>query len=309
MLGDIYARQRLGFIASPLHRRVRSGGAAFGPLGGQGLTAVTQHFSRWLRLSFLMVALGFPLAADAQDHGHGPQPTWAVDVGVAGANIVAGALTAAATAAIRGEDMSEAFLKGAVGGGVVFAGKRLAVERFDGAGLLGRQLASVGSGMVVDGGRGRDLLSEVWLPVGPVWLQVRSEARRRIRVDLVDVGTLIWAGTRPELTFDVERSLSNGAPVFVAHDRRIVNAHATTIGGIVMLGVSNLDMAITQRHENVHVIQHDYLLQTLSRPLERWAWSWLTDRVIPIDFNVVPLFARPALVDMQESEAEVLEFR
>jgi hypothetical protein len=261
----------------------------------------------------LGIAVLLPHAGAAQDHAH-EQPTWVRDVGVAGANVVVGGLTAAVTAAIRGHDVSEAFLKGAAGGGAVFVGKRVAVERFGGAGLLGREIASVGTSVVVNAGEGRGWFDEVWLPLGPAWMQVRPRARVRARVNLRDVGTLIWAATRSELHFDLGRSISNGATVFVARGHRIlqesepVNGFAS--GGVVVVGATNPELEVTQRHENVHVLQYDYLLQTVSRPLERWGRGWITDRDVPVDFDLLYFLAYPALLgDLREREAEVLEFR
>jgi hypothetical protein len=132
-------------------------------------------------------------------------------------------------------------------------------------------------------------------------------------VNLRDVGTVIWAATRSELSFDLERSLSNGAPVFVAQDHRVVlesgHADGAAVGGVIVLGATNLDMAVIQRHENVHVIQQDYLLQTLTRPIEQWAWAWVTEREIAVDLNLLPILASPFLGAIHESEAQVLEFR
>lgn len=260
----------------------------------------------------LAILVFVPRGASAQDHTH-DQPTWAVDVGVAGANIVVGGLTAAATAAIRGEDISEAFLKGAAGGAVVFAGKRVAVERFGGAGLLGRQIASVGAGIVVDGGHGREWLSEVWLPIGPVWLQVRPEAGRHARVNLREAGVLIWAATRSELDFDVGRSVSNGAPVFVARRHRIESdsdpVSGVASGGVILLGVTDKDWKVVQRHENIHVIQRDYMLTTLERPVERWAWNRVAGWNVPIDLGLLPQPVFSRLRNVREREAEALEYR
>jgi hypothetical protein len=262
----------------------------------------------------LALLIFVPQGASAQDDARG-QPTWAVDIGVAGANIVVGALTAAATAAIRGEDVSEAFLKGAAGGAVVFAGKRVAVERFAGAGLLGRQIASVGTGMVVDGGHGREWLREVWLPIGPAWIQVRPETGRRARVNLQEVGILIWAATRSELDFDLGRSVTNGAPVFVARGHHIERSSdrpgGLAIGGVILLGapVEGSNREVTQRHENVHVIQRDYVLSTVSRPIEQWGWERVVGRGIPGDLDLLGALSFYLPKAIAEREAEALEVR
>lgn len=261
----------------------------------------------------LGLALLLPRTAEAQQHSH-PQPTWAIDLGVAGANIVAGGVTAALTAAIRGHDLPEAFLKGAAGGGAVFVGKRVAVERFAGAGLLGREIAGLGSSMAANAGAGRSWLDEVWLPLGPAWIQVRPKARFRTRVNLSDVGTIVWAATRSELHFDLERSISNGSTVFMAPRHRIESGSSPVgglvLGGVVLLGNSAGDVEIIQRHENVHVIQHDYLLHSMVRPLERWGWARITRRNIPVDLSLVPLLGYPKFLhSLHEREAEVLEHR
>lgn len=272
---------------------------------------MASRISRATAVHALGILLLLPQGASAQDQAR-DLPTWAVDVGVAGANVVVGALTAAATAAIRGEDVSEAFLKGAAGGGVVFAGKRVAVERFGGAGLLGRQIASVGTGMVVDGGHGREWLSEVWLPIGPAWVQVGAEGGRRARVNLQEVGVLIWAATRSELQFDLGRSVSNGVPVFVAREHRLERSRpiaGVALGGAVLLGATDMDLEVVQRHENTHVIQQDYLLNTLSRPIERWGWGLVVDRDIPVDIHLLGLLTSPLLRSVSEREAQALEYR
>ncbi|MFS8636466.1 MAG: hypothetical protein FWJ74_00180 [Gemmatimonadota bacterium] len=262
----------------------------------------------------LVFVFASPHEAAAQGKGHG-HPAWVSDIAVASANIVVGGVTAAVTALIRGEDVSEAFLKGAAGGGVVFAGKRVAAERFDGAGLLGRQIASVGSSMVADAGLGRDLFTEIWLPLGPVWVQVRPEARWRARVNLHDVGSVIWAATRPELRFDLGRSLSNGAPVFVADQHLILVdgevAFGFAVGGTVVIGGTARDAERVQRHENIHVLQHDYFVMTVTRRVERWVWRRLTTREIPLDFGFPAALISLVSWDntLLQSEAEVFESR
>lgn len=269
-----------------------------------------------IQRSIVLIAAVFsviaPHGSSAQGHQH-VQPTWARDMGVAGANMAAGGITAAVTAAIKGEDVPRAFLQGAVGGGVMFLGKRIAVERFAGAGLLGRELASVGSSVVVNGGGGRGWLDQVWLPVGPVWLQVSPRSERRARVNLHDVGLLAWAIGRSELEFDWSRSLSNGAMVFVSPNHLLTSdgqfAAGFATSGLIALGFATIDLDVVQSHENVHVIQNDFLLQAVSRPLERWGWGWITDRAVPVDFDLLGLIAVPGLGDLKESEAQVLEVR
>lgn len=262
----------------------------------------------------LISTLAFPRLAAAQDHDH-PQADWIVDVGVAGANALSGALTAAVTAAIRGDAVPEAFVKGAVGGAAVFAGKRIAVEQFGGAGLLGRQVGSVGASIVANGGGGRGWVEEVWLPLGPLWLQASPSSDFGARLDLLNVGVTAWAVERPELEVDWRRSLDSGALVFTSPGHRITNSDGRVDGlavaGTIALGaMAPVDVDVVERHERVHVIQYDYLLHTVSRPFERWGWDRLLGRPMPFDLGLIPLAGSPRFIrDLKEAEAEALELR
>lgn len=261
----------------------------------------------------LTAALLLPSGSAAQVHEH-RAVEWGMDGALAAANIVISGLSASLTAVLRGEDVSRAFRRGAAGGALIFGGKRIAVERFDGAGLLGRQVGSVGSSVVANAGAGRDWFEEVWLPAGPLWIQVSSGERRRVRLNLRDVGTLAWAIHRSELEMDWTRSLSNGAMTFVSPRHRIVSgsreAAGVTIGGVVLLGVTHLDPDVVHSHENVHVIQHDFLLQIVGRPIEAWGWSHVTDRDVPLDVAVLPSLIYSTVVrNVAEAEADYLEVR
>jgi hypothetical protein len=239
---------------------------------------------------------------------------WVQDFGIAAANILAGAATAALTAAIRREPVPDAFWQGAVGGGVVFLGKRLAAARFDGAGFLGRELASVGSSVIANGGAGRGWVEEIWLPVGPVWFQVSPSSLRAVRVNLYDVGAVVWASRRSELELDWRRSLSTGSMVFLADRHNFSYGRGQTagltVGGVMLLSVAAPNLEAVQRHETTHVIQNDFTLLTLQRPVEQWGWSLLVHR--PVPFDVGALFALPTpepIYQLQQTEAELLEAR
>ncbi|HSL70209.1 MAG TPA: hypothetical protein VK864_08190, partial [Longimicrobiales bacterium] len=86
-----------------------------------------------------------PVRAQQQTTG---RPDGASTVAVASANILAGALTACVRALLTDSDVPRAALLGALGGGVNFAGKRIAAE--PGAGpLLGRVVHAAGTSIVV----------------------------------------------------------------------------------------------------------------------------------------------------------------
>jgi hypothetical protein len=260
----------------------------------------------------LLPLLTPPAPAGAQDHQH-TQPAWVEDVGVAAANAVFGAATAGVTAWLRGDDVGRAVVRGAAGGGIVYAGKRLVVEEFDGAGLLGRQVASLGSSVVTNAGAGRDWLEEVWLPVGPLWVQASPASPRRLRVNAWALASVGWALSRSELELDWRQTLSDGAFVFRSPHHRIRNedgfVDGVTIGGLLLLAPTDFDHLI-RAHEAVHVVQQDFWVLAWSRPIESWGWSRLLGRDIPLDFGLIPLLLWPKfLADLAEAEAQVLEFR
>lgn len=237
-----------------------------------------------------------------------PHSEWITHTGIAAANVLVGGLVTAATAWIRGEDLGDAFVKGSVGGGGVFFGKCVASERFGGAGLLGRQMAAVGSSVAANGGMGRGWLEEVWLPAGPFWIQASPASAHDLRLDLSNVVALAWAGTRRELEFDWRQSVSTGAAIFVAPEHRIVKGgdrmNGFSIPGGAVLGVGSREPDDVRAHEMTHVIQQDYLRQNVSLPVEAWAWRLALDRTVPIDVGVAGLLtALPFVNALIEAEA------
>lgn len=79
-----------------------------------------------------------------------------------------GGLTAGIVQRLRGGSFSDGFARGAVGGAVAYAGRRIAAERFDGAGLLGRQVGAVGASVVRNASERRPSLERLFFPAGPL---------------------------------------------------------------------------------------------------------------------------------------------
>lgn len=251
-----------------------------------------------------------PVTGAAQDGG---QPEWVEDFGIAAANVLIGGATAAITAWLGGRDVSDALAGGALGGGVVFLGKRVAAEDFGGAGLAGRQIGAVGANIVSNTGHGRAWLEEIWLPIGPVWVQTRRGPGWRARIDLPEVAVVAWALSRSELQFDAGASLQNGALFFRAPDHRMIGNGEAIAGfaatGVVVVGHSNLDEGEIRAHEMTHVVQQDFVLHSWSRPLEAAGWRFVTDRPVPIDLGVARLLMVRPLQTLTEGEAELMEGR
>jgi hypothetical protein len=236
----------------------------------------------WRRVLLVATALAIlPGAATAQcvDGADGRCPRWVGEFTTLSANAVLAGLTAGVAQRVRGGDFAAAFVRGAVGGGVIHAGKRIAAERFTLAGLIGRETAALGASMVGNAGAGAGWFDNVALPIGPVRLEVRRGAARRLsaRVDAVALGWIVWAVAERELRFSGRESMSAGAPVFLTNDRVLRfgddGAHAagvTNAGVIFAADVPGYGRAFRDRalaHERVHVLQQDHIALLWTDPL------------------------------------------
>ena len=193
------------------------------------------------------------------------------------ANALMGGASAGVTSAIRGEPFWPAFRGGVMGGVVTFAGKRLAVEQFDGAGFLGRQVAAVGSSMSYNAATGSGLLSEVMVPFGPARLYLRTghDPSVRARVDLYSSLVLMHTLLDSDLELDVRQTLSSGAFVFRdTGDDLGTHWLAKERAGLVRINQGAWARHAARHpeihaHERVHVLQYDQAHMLIGAPLQR----------------------------------------
>jgi hypothetical protein len=211
-----------------------------------------------------------------------PTPRWVGHFTVFSANALLSGVTAGITRKVRGGSFSEGFARGVVGGGTVYAGEVIAVQRWDGAGLVGREVAAVGASVVRNAGEGRGALERVSLPLGPVRLHLGTGAGGGVRAT-VDLHTLFWIGyglVEPALHFDAGASLSAGAPVFRTRDQMMIWRRSGNMmsgvapaGAIFLADVPHQDADFRSyvfAHERVHTLQYDQLSHTVGDPLEKW---------------------------------------
>ena len=187
-----------------------------------------------------------------------------------------GGFSAAMFALARGKNPWRAALIGAGGGVVMGAGKQVAGRRFDGSGLVGRQLSALGTSVVRAASEDTML---VLVPVGPVTLEVRPRAvdRVRPRVNLVGAATVMYYVLRSDTRVDLGATLSAGAPVFRFPTETVSTRDGIIFGrmdfGTIILGTapSILDeqRRMTLPHESIHVVQYDFLEHALTLPPER----------------------------------------
>jgi hypothetical protein len=228
-----------------------------------------------------------------------------------GANALIGGMTAGLQRAARGGSFRDAFVAGAAGGALTYGGKRVAAATFSGAGLLGREMAAVGTSMSWNAAEGRGALSRVVLPVGPVRVYVGADgAPVHAKVDAATVLAAGYAATRPGARFDAAESLSSGALVF----ERAGTAEALGFNGMQTAGVvtvrrpteepwpmddPDLQVARITGHERVHVVQYDQAFLLWSAPAERWltrgaGWSRALHRWVDLGLNAPALAAAGA---------------
>lgn len=233
-------------------------------------------------LALLLATLAPWPAAAQHDHTHPPAARgadWTGHAAAVGANALLGGLTAGGLQKLRGGSFQDGFTRGLLGGAVVYAGKRMAAERFDGAGLLGREIAAVGASAVRNAGEGRPALERITLPLGAVRLEVRTGAQSGVgaRLDAHAAFWTLYGVLDPQLSFDAGASLSSGAAVFRAPDQRLHLAGQAGLGmafpGTIFLGHIHPDpsgrMPETFAHERVHVIQYDQGFLYWDEPLQR----------------------------------------
>jgi hypothetical protein len=215
-----------------------------------------------------------------------PTPPWVGQFTVLSANAVLGGLTAGILQELRGGSFKDGFARGALGGSVVYAGKRIAASRFDGAGLTGREVAAVGASVVRNASDGIGTFDRLILPAG--FVRVYWDRKNRdvaFKLDVVSAGIVAYAIAEDDLVLDGGRSLSSGTPVFRTEGKVITygtgDQHAAGVSraGTVFRadvrpwGDEFLDRAFA--HELVHVVQDDQLFITLNDHLDDWAFSRL----------------------------------
>lgn len=227
----------------------------------------------------LLAALALPIASPAPAQTlHDHEERWASDalgeVAFLGINALVGGLTAGVWQELSEGSFEEGFAGGALGGSVAYAGKRIAAESFPGAGLLGRDVAAVGSSVVRNAADARPLLDSLALPVGPLrlYLSPRDPSGPRVEADVAELYWITYGLVDHRLELDVGESVSSGAFVFDAerpllqHDEPVLGVAAA---GVVFLSPGGGDRRdATLAHERAHVLQQDFIHHAWFRPLE-----------------------------------------
>jgi hypothetical protein len=223
----------------------------------------------------ILLALGAPVVLSSQQDDDFVAPAYVADVTFLGANALLGAMTGGVAQWARGGSFQDGFTRGAAGGAVAYAGRRLAAERFDGAGLLGRQLSAVGIAMVRNASVGRPSFEALVFPVGPLQLHLdRSDGTTiRPKVSVVALVQAVTLALQEETRFDLSASLSAGAPVFRSPGRQVLSGGEAawgmmTHGSVILSDQPPQQLPSTFAHERVHLLQHDFAEMAWTDPIE-----------------------------------------
>ena len=219
----------------------------------------------------------------ASEEGAGPRPSWAGELAFLSGNAVLGGLTAGVFQTLRGGSFWPAFRAGVVGGAVAYTGRRIAVERFSGAGLLGREVAAVGGSLVQNAADARAAFERVVIPFGLVRFYVQSDRSSaaathvRVKVDFPTLLATTYLVVRENADFDLSASLSSGTPVFRTRVRYADGYwRGDQAAGVIWLHgnpddpAPDADRSGVFAHERVHVLQYDFSLVAWSDAGEAW---------------------------------------
>jgi hypothetical protein len=201
---------------------------------------------------------------------------WVGDLTFASVNSLVAGASAGIIQKLRNGSFRDGFARGALGGAIAYGGRRVAAEKFWGAGLIGRQVSAVGISISRNAADNERTFRAIWLPLGPVTVKVDNGDHFTVsaRADLFASAWLLAAVFDERLEFDAGSSMSSGAPVFRAPDHRLRSgSHAAAgiaIGGVVVVG-SHSDNLLDENilaHERVHVLQYDFAQLLWGDPLE-----------------------------------------
>lgn len=236
----------------------------------------------WVALLIMLLPASLRAQTDTAFYS-AAAPGWVSEFSIISGNMLLSGITAGITQELRGGSFRDGFTRGALGGLVIYGGKRVAAERFSGAGLLGRQVGAVGASIVHNAGRGNGTFDQLVFPIGVMRVYWERPTRQwQVKVDAVALGWTIYGIVEPELEFNGGRSLSAGTPVFQTRAKVISLSNDAHAGGIVQTGVIFLSdvkqwgdafLEKAFAHERVHMMQMDQLFLTMIEPHDDWAMS------------------------------------
>jgi hypothetical protein len=238
-------------------------------------------------------------------------------------NALIGGVTAGILRIAHGDPVKQAladgFLRGAVGGGLSYTGKRVAASDFDGAGTIGREIAAFGASTTANAADGIGTFDRLMFPLGPFPVRLaltKNGSGRTVRplIDLLSAAGVVYGLAASRYSFDWGASFSGGVAVFRERSPQLdefgvldvdrasgdewtyhqdghrvtVFTGATTVGGAVFASYLAPDDRILA-HERVHALQFDFVAATLSDRADTWTMAKLPSVDRWLKLNLVPM--------------------
>lgn len=193
------------------------------------------------------------------------------DVGI---NAAIGLATATAWSLVRGGGITGGAWRGLVGGATMSIGRQVAASPFGGSGFIGREISAVGVSVIASTGTEHLRLS---FPVGPLELEVVDGRAFDWRVNATyAVAAAVNSFSK---TKRLDSSLSFSSGTFVFRDERATlhtangEASGSEFFGSIKIARDAFDgsggVPNVLYHENVHVLQGDYIAVAVANPIER----------------------------------------
>jgi len=195
----------------------------------------------------------------------------AQDVGI---NAAIGVVTATVWSIARGRGIKRAALQGLIGGATIGVARQVAASPFSGSGFAGRELSAVGISTITSAGSDHTRLS---FPVGPVELQLIDGRSFDWRVNATYAVAAIRNSLSRSTHIDATLSLYSGTFVFRDTRETLHTSNGEARGSEFFGGIKIARSEFTNSngtpnvlyHENVHVLQDDYLALAVANPIEK----------------------------------------
>lgn len=134
-------------------------------------------------------------------------------------NVLAGGMSAMLRSFFTDAKPIPAFAKGAIGGSLTYGGMRMIGTKDPALRFAGIQTVALGANVARNAGAGEGALSDLTMPLFPLYLRMRWEDSRphiSVRLSGMSAASLVYfaAGGRGEVDFDWKESLISGSPVF-----------------------------------------------------------------------------------------------
>ncbi|MEO7218008.1 MAG: hypothetical protein ABI026_07425 [Gemmatimonadaceae bacterium] len=192
-----------------------------------------------------------------------------------GINAAIGLATATVWSIARGRGVgTSAVWRGLVGGAAIGVGRQVAASPFGGSGFVGREISAAGISTVTSAGADHLKLS---FPVGPVEIQLVDGRTFDWRVNATYAVAAVLNATGKSTRLDGPLSLSSGTFVFRATRATLHTSNGEASGSEFFGGIKLSKDAFhgsdgtpnVLYHENVHVLQDDFLALAVANPIER----------------------------------------